>query len=88
MKVAQIGYGRWGRNLYRALTNISEIKQVMICDPYIDLDEDEFNLITFNEILNDYSGFIKYVFDDLNNSSSGSSESAGQNAFGVWKPGD
>ena len=53
MKVAQIGYGRWGRNLYRALTNISEIKQVMICDPYIDLDEDEFNLITFNEILND-----------------------------------
>jgi len=42
----------------------------------------------FNEILNDYSGFIKYVFDDLNNSSAGSSESAGQNAFGVWKPGD
>ena len=53
------------------------------------MDRTEVEVIdAFNEILNDYSGFIKYVFDDLNNSSAGSSESAGQNAFGVWKPGD
>ena len=53
MKVAQIGYGRWGKNLYRTLTQISEINQIMVCDPYIDLNKDEFNLITFDEILND-----------------------------------
>ena len=53
MKVALLGYGRWGKNLYRAVSRLDEVSKVFVCDPYLKENSSNLNLITFDEILND-----------------------------------
>ena len=33
MKVALIGFGYWGKIIYKNLKNINEIEEIKICDP-------------------------------------------------------
>lgn len=53
MKVALLGYGRWGKNLYRAVSRLDEVSKVFVCDPYLKENISNLNLITFDEILGD-----------------------------------
>jgi len=50
MKVALVGYGRWGKNIYNTLNNSTRVDEILICDPALN----KTNLkkeINFNEIL-------------------------------------
>ena len=50
MKVALVGYGRWGKNIYNTLNNSTRVDEILICDPALNktnLKEE----INFNEIL-------------------------------------
>ena len=53
MKVAVIGYGRWGKNLYNALNKLENVDEVLICDPIFENIESKTKTIKFNEIIND-----------------------------------
>lgn len=53
MKVALVGYGRWGKNLYNALNNLENVEEVLVCDPIVKSIETKIKTIKFNEIIND-----------------------------------
>lgn len=53
MKVAVVGYGRWGKNLYNSLNKLEIVDEVLVCDPILESIETKLKTIKFNEIIND-----------------------------------
>jgi len=53
MKVAVVGYGRWGKNLYNALNKLENVDEVLVCDPILERIETKLKTIKFNEIIDD-----------------------------------
>tara|TARA_B100000131_G_scaffold322665_1_gene377475 strand:- start:312 stop:1268 length:957 start_codon:yes stop_codon:yes gene_type:complete len=53
MKVALLGYGRWGKNLFRSISRVENVTDVFVADPYMKEKNTDLNLITFDEILLD-----------------------------------
>lgn len=53
MKVALIGYGRWGKNLYNALNKLDNIDRVLVFDPIFEKIDTKLKTINFEEIITD-----------------------------------
>ena len=45
MKVAVVGYGRWGKNLYNALNKLENVHEVLVCDPIFESIETKLKTI-------------------------------------------
>ena len=53
MKVALIGYGRWGKNLFRSISRVEQVTDVFVVDPYLKDVNMDLKIITFDEVLMD-----------------------------------
>jgi predicted dehydrogenase len=53
MKVALIGYGRWGKNLYRSISTVKQVTDVYVVDPFLKDSNNDLKNITFDEVLSD-----------------------------------
>lgn len=53
MKVALIGYGRWGKNLYRSISRVKQVTDVLVVDPFLKDSNNDLKIITFDEVLSD-----------------------------------
>lgn len=53
MKVALIGYGRWGKNLYRSISRVEQVTDVYIVDPFLKDSNNDLKKINFDQVLSD-----------------------------------
>ena len=48
MDIALIGYGRWGKNLYNALSKIQIIDNIYVCDPALNKENSKLKILNLS----------------------------------------
>ena len=51
MNVAQLGFGRWGKNIYNSLNSIDQIDEIFVYDPFI-ISDTNLKILSLEEIIN------------------------------------